>query len=332
MKLNPKKYPLLISTIVSCVLVVISLFILGFFGFRLGVSIGGGSRFEVKMETTVNKKEYVSSIKSVLKKHGLSVDTAFVEDKYGAGAGEVEYTRKCLVVQIAKNDISEEERAQIKADIIEKLGVDASYVSDVEEIVASTQAKSVLYIALAVGIVAVCFFVFGWVRYDIFAGISFIVAFLHNIILYLSLLILTRVPLTVMSLTAALVLTLVMSVVLVSIYEKFKENSSMQSNEKTPVSELMMESEKSVVKPYLIIIAVALVVSLALLFIPSNAVKFSALGMILALLVTVYTSIIIGPGAYGALLEIRDMNRKAILSRNDQINKAIKKKIKKNSK
>ena len=41
-----KKYPLLISIIVSCVLVVASLFILGFFGINLGTSLAGGSQFE----------------------------------------------------------------------------------------------------------------------------------------------------------------------------------------------------------------------------------------------------------------------------------------------
>lgn len=333
MKFMQKKYPLLIATIVSCVIIVASLFILGFFGLRLSVGLGGGSSVEINMvNKDLTSADYTKKVNEVLHNNGLSIDTSFVEDKYVVGEDSKGYVRKCFVAHINKKGITEQESAKIKAELAEKLGIDISYVSNVEEITSSVRAKDVLFVALAVGIIALCFFVFAWIRYDIFAGLSFILAFLHNIILYLSILILTRIQLTVISLSAVLILTLVMSVILVHIYEKFREASKMQNADKIPASERMLTSEKQVIKPYLIIAATALGISLLLLIIPSAMVRLSSLSVLIALIVTAYTSLIIGPASYTALLDIRDMNRKAILSRNDTVNKAIKKKIKKSNK
>ena len=326
-----KKYPLLISTIVSCVIIIISLFILGFCGIKLGVNLGGGTRFEVCVEDTANVDNYYSEIKEVLSKHGCSIDSSFMQDKYSLGAGKTEYIRKNLVIQIAKKGISAEERENIRNELISALEVDESYVSSLEEMTSSIRAKSVLFIALALGIVSICFFAFGWIRYDIFAAISFIISYFHNIILFMSLLIITRVQLTLMSLAVAMILTLLMSVILISIYEKFREVSKLQTAEKMTVQERMISCEKIAVKPYFIILCTILLTSLVLMFIPSRAVLLSALGMIIAIVVTVYTTLIIGPGSYMALLDIREMNRQAILSRNDTVNKAIKKKIQKNN-
>ena len=66
MKMKLKKYPLLISTIVSCVIIIASLFILGFFGLRLGTSFGGGSQFEINMPNGVSSTEYVSGVSDTL--------------------------------------------------------------------------------------------------------------------------------------------------------------------------------------------------------------------------------------------------------------------------
>ena len=116
---------------------------------------------------------------------------------------------------------------------------------------------------------------------------------------------------------------------MVFIYEKYRENSKLQDADKKSVSERMINSEKEVLKPFLIILVAAVFVTIGLLFVPSNVVMFSALSSLIAIVVTCYTALVIGPASCTAMLEIRDMNRKAILSRNDNVNKAIKKKIKK---
>ena len=192
------------------------------------------------------------------------------------------------------------------------------------------KAKNVLFLGLAVGIIAVCLFVMGWIRYDIFAGLSFILAYLHNIIVYLSVLILTRVQLNLISLGAMMVLTLIMSAILIQIYEKNREETKLQTNEKLSATERMIVSEKQVIKPYIFIGASILIFAALLAFVPVNAVRFTSLNILIATIVTAYTALIVGPGAYSYLLQVSEYNKKAVLSRNDNVNEAIKKKIKKN--
>ena len=327
MKAKMKKYPILISAIVSCSIIVISLFILGFFGIKLGVSLGGGSQIEVVMKEDGNKSNYVSKVGTVLDKYGYSVDSFFVEDKYTAGDENTNFTKKCLVVQIS-SDVSEEKATKIKNDICSALSLEEKYVS-VDNIVSSVASKNALNLGIAFAIIIVIFFVFGWIRYDIFAGISFIVAFLHNIIVYLSVIILTRVELSVSSLSVVVFMTLVMALVLITMYERFRLVSKLQDADKISTHERMLESEKQTINPFLFVCVAVAILAVGLLFIPSVRMKMVALNILIALLVTAYTALLIGPSTYVATLEIREMNRKAIMSRNDTVNKAIKKKIQK---
>ena len=328
MKTNVKKYPLLISAIVSCVIVVASLFILGFFGMKLGTSLGGGSQFEITLAGDVNTKEYVSAVKEVVSENGYTVDTAFVEDKFKAGESNLEFTDKCLVIKIADKDISDDAELQIRTAIAEKLSISVEKVSAIENITSVIKAKNVLFLGLALGIIIVCLFVCAWLRYDIFAGLSFILANLHNIILFLSIMILSRIQLNMISLISAVVLTLIMSSVLVVVYEKYREQANLQTNDKMTVSERMVASQKATMMPFAIIAGVALVFACLLFFVPVTMVRFAALGTIIALLVTTYTTLVIGPGSYASLLELKNDYLMAVLSRNDTVNKEIKKKIK----
>lgn len=331
MKTKVKKYPLLISLIVSCVLVVTSLFILGFFGMNLGTSLGGGSQMEIIISDDADANKCVEKIKKCFSVNDYTVDSAFVEDKFIAGENNTEMSKKVIVVKVAKSDISDKSEKYIRYAIADSLDIDINNISTLENITSVVKAKNVLFLGIAVGIIAVCLFVMGWIRYDIFAGLSFILSYLHNIILYLSLLILTRVQLNLISLGAMLVLTLIMSALLIQIYEKNREEKKLQTNEKLSATERMIASEKQVVKPYLFV-GIAIVVFAALLvFVPVNAVRFTSLNILIATLVTAYTSFIVGPGSYSYLLEVSEFNKKAVLSRNDTVNKAIKKKIKKNT-
>lgn len=328
MKTNTKKYPLLISAIVSCVIVVVSLFILGFFGMKLGTSLGGGSQFEVVISNDANTKEYVKDIKSVVADNGYRVDTSFVEEKFKAGESQFEYTERCLVIKIADKDICAEKQTAIRNAVAEKLGIDVADVSEIEVITSVIKGKDVLFLGLALGIVVIALFAFAWIRYNLYAGLSFILANLHNVILFLSLMILTRIQINMISLVAIVVLTLIMSAVLIVIYEKYRELANLKTEEKMTIYNRMAVSEKETLKPYGIIAGIALVFALLMLFVPVAMVRFAALGVIFALLVTVYTTLIIGPGSYASLLELKNDYLMAVLSRNDTVNKTIKKKIK----
>lgn len=329
MKTKMKKYPMLVCMIVSCVLIVASLFILGFFGMNLGSSLGGGSQFKITMSSDASSKDYAKVVKETVSAHGYTVETTFVEDNYQAGDENTDFTQRCLVIKIAKTNISDKDEEYIRYALADNLNINVDLISSIETTTSVVKAKNVLFLGLALGIIVICLFVMAWIRYDILAGLSFILAYLHNIIIYLSILILTRVQLNLISLGVMVVLTLAMSAILIQIYEKFREESRMHTADKMSVSERMIDCETQATKPYLFVAAAVIVFALILFFVPVSSVRFTALGIIIAVIATTYTSLLIGPGSYAALLEVKDYRAKAILSRNDTVNKEIQKKIKK---
>ena len=49
--------------------------------------------------------------------------------------------------------------------------------------------------------------------------------------------------------------------------------------------------------------------------------------VIISLIVSIYTTLLIGPSVYGTFLDIKQTRFNATLSRNDSVNKVIKKKV-----
>lgn len=330
--MKTKKYPLLISAIISFVIIVASLFVLGFAGMNLGTSLGGGSEFEVNVASNASAKDYVSKIKAEIKKNGYTFDSSAVEDNYVAIDDEGNYTTQTIIIKIAQNNLTDEQKSALAKNIATALSVDESYVTLPQNIIAEETSKSVLSLGIAIGVVAIALFVFAWIRYDVFAGLSFIIAFLHNIILYLSLTIITRLPLSLFALTMVFIFTIIMSVVLIHIYENYRKESRLHIADKLTVAERMIACEKQAIKPFAFIAVASIVAFAFMIFVSLSAVKFMALAILLVLIVTAYTSLIIGPECYVALLDIRETRLKAILSRNDTVNKVIKKKIKNSKK
>ena len=328
MKTKLKKYPLLISSIVSCVIIIASLFILGFFGLRLGTSFGGGSQFEINVANGASSSEYIADVKDVLKNHKLTFDSASVEDKYIAVDDEGNYTKQVVIVRISQNNLDDAKEAVLVSDIAKALEINTSYISSIENITSIVTGQKVLMLGLAIGIVAIALFVFAWIRYDIFAGLSFIVAFLHNIIVYLALVILTRLELNIVSLVSAFILTIVMNILLVHIFEKYRTEARLHISDKLSISERMLKSEKSAIKPFIITLCAAVVILAFMAFVPATVVKFTALNIIVSIVTTIYTALLIGPAVYVALLEVKEVKQKAVMSRNDEVNKVIQKKIK----
>ena len=60
MKKPIKKYPFLVSLIISFVIVVASIFVVAFCGLKLNPSLGGGSQFEISIADDANSKSYGS--------------------------------------------------------------------------------------------------------------------------------------------------------------------------------------------------------------------------------------------------------------------------------
>ena len=327
MKNTTKKYPLLVSLIVSCVIVVASIFVLAFCGMRLSSSLGGGSQFEVAIADSADAKTYVQEIKKVLDEQNIQYDSFMVEDNSTAGSSATEISQRKIVVNLQETNVSNEKESEVRKALSSKLGVSLDNISEIDNIISSIKAQDILLFGLGIGIIAVCMFVFGFVRYDIFAGLSFLLAIIHNLILFLSITILTRIPLGLVSLAAMSLFTLIMLACLVSVYEKNKLESEMRLSEKETPSSRLMRVEFATLKSYVLVPCSIIIFSLLLLLVPVNNVAFSVASVFVSLIVTLYTTILIAPGVYASFLDLQKASFEATLSRNDTVNKVIKKKI-----
>lgn len=332
MKNLPKKYPLLISLIVSCVIVVASIFVLAFCGIRLSPTLGGGSQFEVIIPDSMEQKTAVQGIKNVLKQNHITYDSFAVEDNASAGETETEFSSRRILVNLNKSNVSDELETKVRNEIADKLQISAGNVSEIDNIISSIKSKDILLFGLGVGIIALCLFLFGWFRYNIFAGLSFLIAILHNLILFLSLIIITRLPLGLVSLAGISILSLVMATVMVRIYEKNKIESEMHLAEKETPSSRLIRVEFDAVKPYAFVALAVIVFVIFLMCVPVNNVLFSGLSIFISLIISAYSCLIVGPAVFGYFIDIKQANFEATLSRNDTVNKVIKKKIAKSKK
>ncbi|MBR3885486.1 MAG: hypothetical protein IKJ33_03370 [Clostridia bacterium] len=332
MKTPIKKYPFLISLIISFAIVVASIFVVAFCGLKLNPSLGGGSQFEISITDDIEAKSSIQKIKDVLEDNNITYDSFIVEDKANATDVAGVYSQRYIVVNVIATNVSDEVESKVRTEVASKLGVSIENVSGIENIISSIKSKDILLFGLGIAIIAICLFVFGLIRYDVFAGIAFFLSILHNIILFLSIMILTRIPLGLISIAAIAVLSLILSAVLVSIFEKNKlENETHLAEKETP-SERLIKAEISATKPYIVVLIAVLLFTVMLFFVPLYNVIFSALSILISVVVTLYTTLLVGPSVYGTFLDIKQSRFNATLSRNDSVNKVIKKKIAKSKK
>jgi len=333
MKNTTKKYPLLICLIVSVVIIVASLFVIGFAGLKFDTTIVGGSQVEIVLPDDANSQDYANNARVICKQQGLSLYNVIVEDKFTAGDENSEYTKRVLILTFAERDLSDEIQLQYREALAEKLGLEnTDKISDFRTVTNMVESKNIWMVALSFGIVVICMFVFAWVRYDLFAAISFLVAYLHSIMLYFALNGITRVPIGLTSLAVMVVLNFIMSALLVAVLEEYRKLAKLHIDDKLTTSEKLISSQKKTFIPFIAIATVVILISLMLLLSPSFMVRLASISVLIALVVCAYTAVLLVPGLYAYLTDLNKASISARLSRNDTKNKVIKKKIAKQNK
>lgn len=332
MKKEFKKFPLLICLIVSAVLIVSSLFVIGFAGLKFDTTLVGGSQVEVVLPDEANSQEFANEARVVCKHAGLSLYHTAVQDKFTAGEENGEYYKRVMVLTIANQNLSEEKQLEFRTELAEKLGVNIKLISEFETVTNMVEAKNLWFVLLSIGIIVACLFIFACIRYDMFAAISLLVAYLHNIILYFALSGICRLPIGLSTIAAMTILSFVMSAILIHIFEEFRKASRLHIDDKLTISEKMINSEKKVIKPYILIAAVVLFVALVLQLSPVFMVRLISLGILISLIICIYTTILVAPGLYAYLFDLGKTISESKLSRNETKNKVIKKKVAKNKK
>lgn len=299
-----KKSLLWLYAIASLVVIIVAVVVSLTAGISLGTDIGGGNQIEVKISAEMTAKTATKDLESVMSKQGYSVERIFVEDKF---------TDTYVVAKTASKKIKDE--SALKNAIAEKLEVSASDV-EILEFKGSVTNKAVIWTSVGVVCLLLALFVMGWIRYGIVAGATLAVVSLHSLITAMSLLVLTRLPITLVSVIEILSAVILVIFATILLLERIRENKKMKHNESLSQEELVSLSEKESRKPLIFIGALVLVLCVVLMCVPVKAVIFSALTMFVCLLTSVFSYYCLGTKLHSVMLSVQADTEKARLSRN----------------
>lgn len=308
--MNKKRYPLLVFAIISLVVIAVSALFVAIFGINTSIEIGGGSQIEITLshddtDGRENAESYAAKVNNVLKQHGASIDTYFVEDKL---------TETTLVVRVANRDIKN--AADLKVEIATALEIDEARVSNVQKLTSYFSNRSVLYVGLAIlAVMIICFFM-GWLRYGILAGVSLLFAIMHSAILSFALIFATRVQFSLVGLCSVVIISIVSVFAFICILERYKENAkSSQYDELSYDQKLMLSTKQN--KWLLVMAVVIFVISAVMILTPVNYVRLAGLNILICLVASGYSTIFMVPALHGYLLELAGAKEKKRLSKNN---------------
>ena len=103
--------------------------------------------------------------------------------------------------------------------------------------------------------------------------------------------------------------------------EKVRENQAMKLNENLTCKELVSMSNKSALRPLVVLAALFLIAAIVVICVPVKVMTFAGVSLITSLAVAVYTYILITTNTYAYLLDLKRTSEKARLSKNNTNNK-----------
>lgn len=302
--MKSKKSLLWLYAVISLVIIVTAVVVSLTAGMSIGTDVGGGIQVEVKLSADSNIKDSVADFKDVLAENGYTAEKVFAEDKY---------VDQYVVAKISKKDIANQD--QFKTSIATKLGVSAEDVT-ILEFDGTVTNKAVIWTSVGIVCMLLALFVFGWIRYGVVSGLTLTVAPLHSLLMAISLLTLTRLPITMAVIVEVLACVVLVAFATTLLLEKIRENKKMKHNQSLSQEAIVDLSNKETIKPLIFVSVLVLIISLVLVFVPVRLVVFSALSLIICLAVAIFSYYCLAITMQSVMLTMEQATQKARLSRN----------------
>ena len=295
--------------IISLVFIVAAVVVALTAGFKLGTDFGGGSQITITCEHLSQTEDAEQIAIQTLKDNGVSYEKVIIEDHT---------VNHNVVIRIADKDVQNQSQilTQLEQKLTEK-GLEVINVSDFEVFGSIITNRHVLYASLTIVCLLLAVFIAGLVRYKISGALTLIFAILHTILMALSLIIVTRVPLSLYSLIAIICAVAIVLFAVILLLEKVKENSAMKLNETLPAKDLVNMSNKSALRPIIVLASLFLIASIIVLCIPVRVMTFTGISMISCLVVAMYTYFFVTKNTHIYFLDLKKASEKARLSKNN---------------
>ncbi len=325
--------------IVSLALIIIGAFMCGFLGFNLGSDLASLSTIKIYTNSEgYTEGDNVLSF-DIATQEGYNQAVKKIEDCLSLNGTSI-YSVNKTTINIAKqnilgakaleisfyndNSLTEEEQKlqneQIKNALMQAFGYLNEDVALVEGV---TDAKilspyrnnlTIVYSAIIALVVGVLFAIIYLVcRYERTAFVTGFFIVMHDLVLLLALLAITRVPINLATI-GVVAFSFFMSVInLIIFYSKAKELTSSGAVDKNKVSAVANEVTKSNIKInfylYLILFILAILV---IAFSTSSTMLFTGLSLLIAVLVNYFSAQFILNGFYGMVYKPAKKNPKLI--------------------
>ena len=301
--MNKNKPWLLIYVIVSFCVIISAVIVSLTAGFNLGSDLAGGSQIEVLV--TGNEKStdrLVSDAKSALKDNHISYEKVVVEDKY---------TDTYIVIRTNNKSFDND---KLTESLATKMNVEKEDVVGIYHISGFVTKKAVIYITVATILLILGIFFASWIRYKLITAVSLTLAVLHSLIFSTSILVLTRLPFTLVSFILIVTFSLFVLFAFALTFERVLENGKHLHNKDLTGKELIKLSSAQTFKPLLFLACGLVVVAIMLLFVPSLDIVFAGLTTCVCLLTAAYSYGLVGLSLYGFMLTLKEDSDKKRLS------------------
>ena len=271
-----------------------------------GIDFVGGKQIEIKVPEGNSTETYYNKINNVLDDYNLTINTSFTEDKY---------TDTYYVVKINTREISDEKALEIRQTIATELGIAEENVSEILSISGNVKQKTVINIGLAVlGIFAILF-VASWIRYGIMEGLGILFGAIHNMIISIAAIVLTRIELTVSTCAAIAVISVLFVAIFASILERAREKLLMKQNKDVSAREIYADCYKKSLFTSIVVLCGIVAFAISTLFVQSIVIKLFALSVAVCVLVAFYSTVI-STELTGYLAEAKSIRTREKLSKN----------------
>lgn len=322
----------------TLILIIAGIFIFSFLGFNLGNDFASLSSIKVYtnsenyIQDTINSydiddsedyNKVINLISNALSKNGTQIESVEKttidlknENIKDAKALEIIYYNDSSLTKEEQTNLNSE----IKTAIMQALGYQNEDAVLLEEAVSEpsilenyNQNLTIVYSCIIAIVVAIVFtIIYLACRYEKTAFVTAFITIVHDILLMLALIAITRLPFNLSTL-AVVGFTMFMSVInLLVFYSKSKEMTSSGAVDQSKANCVANEVSKSNIKLNLYLYAILFVLSIILIAFSTAVMRYTALALSISVIVNFVSAQFILPGFYAIVYKPIKKNRKFI--------------------
>lgn len=275
----------------------IGVIVLCFCGFNLGLDFTGGSVMSVTFRQEVSQTEYKEKeniIVSTLKNHGIAKYTLQKQGDSSTPTVSVKF-------QDIKGVNMEELTDTLKEELATKLGFDNDQITNSGRIGASASAKLLTNALLAVGLATLLILVYIAIRFELFSGISAIIALVHDVMIMCALVAICRIQIN-SSFIAAVITVVGYSINnTIVIFDRVRENLRKESYHNYTNAQIVDVSVKDTLRRSLLTTLTTFLAIAMLAIIGVTDIREFVIPIIFGLLAGTYSSIFLAPSLWSLM-------------------------------